>query len=191
MKPKNLFVMAVGALVLAASEMPLLATVNADSAANYAGDWTNGANAGGGFGPWCITNNAGSGWAGCGIWASSNADLNMGNAFGYVATGAGSSITLDRVFLTAMATNDVFSFELGMNYDAGTGGNKGFVLRAADNREIVTVNQADSQTITINGANDDAVISGDMSGAVTEDAGAGSVTTGVLIRWLLQKCWFP
>lgn len=128
------------------------ATVNADSAANYGGSWTNGSNGGGGFGAWSITANPGSGWAGNGIWASTNAGLSLGDAFGYVAKGDSSYINMDRAFLSPMGTGDVFSLDLGLNYDSGAGGNKGFVLRTADNREIVTVNQAGSQVITVNGS---------------------------------------
>lgn len=148
MKKLSFYTLTLGILLLAGAAR---ATVNADSSANYSGGWTNGANGGGGFGAWTITTNAGNGWAGNGIWASSNADLNMGDAFGYVAKGSGAYITLDRSFTTPMATNDVFSLDFGLNYDSGTGGNKGFVLRTSDNREIVVVNQAASQIITVNG----------------------------------------
>ena len=126
-------------------------SVNVDTAANYSGGWTNGANGGGGFGAWSITVNSGAGWAGNGIWASSNAFLNLGAAFGYVAKGEGAYITLDRAFTAALSAGDTFKLDLGLNFDSGSGGNKGFVLRTADNREIITVNQAGSQTITVNG----------------------------------------
>ncbi|HOW96715.1 MAG TPA: leucine-rich repeat domain-containing protein [Kiritimatiellia bacterium] len=132
---------------------PARAVVNADSAANYGGGWTNGSNGGGGFAAWSISGDAGGGWAGNGIWDSANAGLSMGSAFGYVAKGAGSYINLDRSFSQAMNTGDVFSIDLGLNYDAGAGGSKGFALRTAANREIVTVNQAGSAAITVNGAN--------------------------------------
>lgn len=138
-----------GVLALAASA---LASVNVDSAANYTGGWTNGANGGGGFGAWSLAADSGSGWAGNGIWDSSAASLDMGSAFGFVAKGSGSSISLDRSFTTALAAGDSFRLDLGMNYDAGTGGGKGFILRTADNRDIVTINQAGSQVITVNGA---------------------------------------
>lgn len=139
----------IGALTPAGS---VLATVNVDSASNYSGGWTNGANGGGGFGAWSIEANAGAGWAGNGIWASSSAELGLGNAFGFTAVGNGAFIRLDRPFAQVMGTGDVFTVDLGLNYDAGPGGNKGFILRTADNREIVTVNQAGSDLITINGS---------------------------------------
>jgi hypothetical protein len=140
-----------GLIIGTCAQQSTLASVNADSAANYTSGWSTGSNGGGGFEPWNITATAGSGYAENGIWASSNADLSMGNAFGFTAKGDGASIYLDRSFSQAMAAGDVFTVDLGLNYDAGTGGNKGFVLRTADNREIVTVNQADSQVLTVNG----------------------------------------
>ena len=138
-----------GALALAGTA---LGSVNVDSAANYAGGWTNGANGGGGFGAWSITTNAGAGWAGCGIWDSAAASLNLGYSFGFVAKGAGAVITLDRSFSAALAAGDTFKLDLGLNYDSGSGGNKGFALRTADNREIVVVNQGASEVVTVNGA---------------------------------------
>ncbi len=137
-----------GALVWAGTA---LGSVNVDSAANYGGVWTNGSNGGGGFGAWSLSANSGEGWAGNGIWNSGNAALNLGETFGFVAKGAGSSITLDRAFATALAAGDTFRVDLGLNFDSGSGGNKGFVLRTADNRELIAVNQASSETITVNG----------------------------------------
>ena len=127
------------------------ASVNVDAAANYGGSWTNGSNGGGGFGAWSIATESGSGWAGFGIWASSNAYLDLGDAFGYVAKGTGATATLDRPFAAALAAGDTFKLDLGLNYDAGSGGNKGFSLRTSDNREIVVVNQGASEVITVNG----------------------------------------
>ena len=90
-------------------------SVNVDSAANYGGGWTNGSNGGGGFGAWSIEANAGSGWAGNGIWASSNAFLNLGEAFGFVARGESAYVNLDRSFSQALAAGDsrVYDFPVG------------------------------------------------------------------------------
>lgn len=127
------------------------ATVNADSAANYSSGWASGSNGGGGFGPWSIFSTAGAGGASNGIWSSASADLNMGNAFGFTALGEGSSIYLERPFAQAMAAGDVFTLDLGFNYDSGSGGEKGFVLLTADNREIARVAQTGTPAITCNG----------------------------------------
>ncbi len=126
-------------------------SVNVDSAANYSGGWTNGSNGGGGFGAWSIEAVSGSGWAGNGIWDSAEASLNLGSSFGYVAKGEGAYINQDRSFSTALAAGDTFKLDLGMNYDSGSGGNKGFSLRTSDNREIIVVNQGGSEVITVNG----------------------------------------
>ena len=129
-----------------------LGSVNVDSAANYSGGWTNGANGGGGFGAWSLAADSGAGWAGCGIWDSAAASLNLGYAFGFVAKGAGAAIAMDRPFSAALAAGDTFKLDLGLNYDSGSGGNKGFSLRTADNREIVVVNHGASEIVTVNGA---------------------------------------
>lgn len=129
------------------------ATVNVDSSDNYGGGWTNGSNGGGGFGAWSNVAVSGSGWAGNGIWNSTNAGLNLGESFGYQARGSGAYVTMSRNFSTALATGDTFSLEFGLNYDSGNAaGNKGFVLYTADNRELVVVNQSNSQYVAINGA---------------------------------------
>ena len=150
MSKAKTFGLMIGMLALAGSAR---ATVNADSAANYGGVWTNGSNGGGGFGAWSIETYDGAGWAGYGIWASSNADLSMGDVFGFVAKGDGAYINIDRPFSQAMSAGDVFSLDFGLNYDSGSGGNKGFALRTADNQEVLVVNQAGSQIVTVNGYN--------------------------------------
>ena len=140
----------IGALALAGTTA--LGSVNVDTAANYSGGWTNGANGGGGFGAWSLAADSGAGWAGCGIWDSAAASLNLGYSFGFVAKGAGAVVTMDRSFSAALAAGDTFKLDLGLNYDSGSGGNKGFALRTADNREIFVVNQAGSEIVTVNGA---------------------------------------
>ena len=93
MKRMKIWTGAFGLLALAGTA---LGSVNVDSAANYAGGWTNGANGGGGFGAWNLAADSGAGWAGCGIWDSAAASLNLGYSFGFVAKGAGAYATLDR-----------------------------------------------------------------------------------------------
>lgn len=133
-----------------AAQLPVYATVNADFASNYGGGWTNGANGGAGFGAWSVQSTAGSGLATNGVWNSVNAGLEMGNSFGYGAWGEGASIRISRPFAQVLTNGNVFAFDLGLNYDAGTG-SKGFELRTADDRAIVTVSQSNSEIIAING----------------------------------------
>jgi hypothetical protein len=128
------------------------ADVNVDMASNYSSSWKSGDNGGAGFGAWAITSTDGTGVVANGIWDSSLAGLEMGTAFGFGAWGDGAGIVLDRAFSQALGNGDVFAFDLAMNYAGGSGGNKGFVLRTSDNKPVITVNQSDSDNITINGA---------------------------------------
>ena len=149
---KTRTILAAMTVLCLANPMRSFATVNVDSSDNYSGGWTNGSNGGGGFGAWSNVAVSGSGWAGNGIWNSTNAGLNLGESFGYQARGSGAYVTMSRNFSTALATGDTFSLEFGLNYDTGNpAGNKGFVLYTADNREIVVVNQSNTQNVAING----------------------------------------
>ncbi|MFO1478037.1 MAG: leucine-rich repeat domain-containing protein [Verrucomicrobiota bacterium] len=130
---------------------PASATINADFASNYSGGWTNASNGGAGFGAWTLSAVNGSGPATNGIWNSAEAGLEMGDAFGYGAWGDGSSIRISRAFSQGLTNGNVFAFDLGLNEDPGTGGNRGFVLRTADNRDIITVNQGATNLVTVNG----------------------------------------
>ncbi len=119
-----------------------------DSAANYSGgSWTNGSNGGAGFKVWSIAAWGDTGWAGCGIWNSTNAGLGMGEAFGCV--GKVGYINIDRYFLQPLNVGDSLALDFGVNWDAGIG-NKGFSLYA-NGAEVINVNNAGSQAITVNG----------------------------------------
>jgi hypothetical protein len=123
-----------------------------DAATNYpGGSWTNGSNGGAGFGPWAIVaDNGGSGWAGCGIWDSAGAGLNMGEAFGYV--GKVGYVNIDRDFTQALNVGDSFALDFGVNWDSDIG-NKGFGL-FANGVEVVNVNHGGFPgEIKLNGAN--------------------------------------
>lgn len=126
-------------------------TVNMDTAANYS-SWTDGSNEGGGFEAWNIESDSSDGFAGCGIWGSTNIDLDMGDAFGFTARGNGAYINISRDFTTALDDGDIFKLDLGLNYDAGENGRKGFVLYASDGREVIEVNQGSTSNITVNGS---------------------------------------
>lgn len=139
-------------LVLLTGITTAWATSNMDSASNYDDGWTTGSNGGGGFDAWTLEAYDGDGgWAGGGIWDSAAADLNLGTAFGFAACGTDAYFTAARNFSTPMTDGDVFKFDFGLNYDSGDSGNKGFLLLATDNREIIQVNMADSEIITVNG----------------------------------------
>ena len=147
MKAKKLFGWLIGTLALAGTAM---GATYVDVATNYPGNiWTNGSNGGTGFEAWAISSGYNTGWAGCGIWNSTNAGLGMGEAFGYTGRGDG-YINLDRSFSQALNTNDSFEFDFGINYDAGSG-NRGFNLYA-NGIQVLNVNNAGSAALTINGS---------------------------------------
>ena len=115
-----------------------LAATYTDAASNYTeGSWTNGSTGGTGFEPWSIvSDDFGTGWAGCGIWDSSGAELNMGFAFGYV--GKVGYVNIDRDFTQALNVDDSFALDFGVNWDSDIG-NKGFSL-FANGVEVINVN---------------------------------------------------
>ncbi|MDY0145044.1 MAG: hypothetical protein RBS84_03505 [Kiritimatiellia bacterium] len=115
-----------------------LAATYTDAASNYTeGSWTNGSTGGTGFEPWSIvSDDFGTGWAGCGIWDSSGAELSMGFAFGFV--GKVGYVNIDRDFTQALNVGDSFALDFGVNWDSDIG-NKGFSL-FANGVEVINVN---------------------------------------------------
>ena len=105
------------------------ALVASDNASNYGGTWANANNGGSGFLAWSISNNDGGGnFAGSFIGSSTPGagDINTsGVSFGLYANPGAAFINADRGFSSAMSIGDVFSFNLGVNFDNG---NKGFNL---------------------------------------------------------------
>jgi len=150
-----------GALPLATQAQ---VTTNAfDVSSNYGGTgqpgWTNGSDGGSGFGPWSIVGNTATNrFAGSFIGNPTNAGIGgLGTrAFGLYANPGGSGAFVDarRSLDAPLATGQHLQFRWGINFDSGrtngTNGNKGFSLRSGTN-EILNVNNAGSQTITVNG----------------------------------------
>ncbi len=126
MKKLILSSFAVAAIALANNSNALVAS---DNAANYGGTWANGDTGGTGFLAWSISNNDGGGnFAGSFIGSSTPGagDINTsGVSFGLYANPGAAFINADRGFSSAMSVGDVFSFNLGVNFDNG---NKGFNL---------------------------------------------------------------
>jgi len=132
-------------------------TVGQDQASNYSGNWVNGANGGTGFQPWSISSSSGtSGFAGQIIGNPSSAGISGMNAssFGLYAnpTGSGAYVDAVRGLSNAVAIGQTLQFQWAINYDSGSGGNKGFSLYAGG-VEIFNVNNGGSQDITCNGVN--------------------------------------
>lgn len=138
------------ALLVAA---PVHAQIAFDTAGNYTtATWTNGANLGTGFQPWVL-----SAQAGATNFIGNPADsgigtLNLGTtAFGVRATESGNYANISRAFNNPLNVGETFSFYWGVNWDTdGGGNNKGFNLLSGVD-EIVNVNMAGSETITVNG----------------------------------------
>lgn len=144
-----------------------------DASSNYGGTsqpgWTNGSDGGFGFAPWTIVGNGGSYTNASGTVTNRYAGVFVGNpvnaglsglgtrAFGLYANpgGSGAFVNASRSLDTPMAPGQQLRFRWGINFDSGstngTNGNKGFSLRSGTN-EILNVNNAGSQTITVNGA---------------------------------------
>jgi hypothetical protein len=134
-----------------------------DFGANYTGGspgWTNGANAGFGFGAWEITSGAGTGFAGNFI-GDPNAQASITgmsvDSFALFANpnGSGAFVNADRSLSNALVVGETFSFQWGINWDSGSDGNKGFNLYSGGvgGTQIVNVNNGPNANITLNGNN--------------------------------------
>lgn len=140
-----------------------VAQVASDNAGNYGSGWTNGSNGGSGFGPWTIsTSNGGgnvTGFGGTFIGNSTAAGITgMANpAFGLYAnpSGSGAYSSVKRALTAPLAVGQMFSFQWGINFDSGAGGDKGFNIYTGgiSGTSIANVNNAGSDAITLNGTN--------------------------------------
>lgn len=132
-------------------------TVGQDQASNYS-SWTNGANAGTGFKPWSIYSTGGTnnGFANKFVGDPSLAGISgmSPNSFGLYAnpTGSGAYVDAIRGLSNSLAIGQILQFQWAMNWDSGSGGNKGFNL-IAGGAEIFNINNGGSADITCNGVN--------------------------------------
>ena len=128
---------------------PLL--VAADRAANYTNGWTNGANAGTGFGPWVISVPAGATASLTNPAASGIAGMTA-PAFALSGTNSAYADAI-RPFAQPLAVGQRISVNWGNNFDAGGGGNKGVnILAGGTNQtELININMGGDAAITING----------------------------------------
>jgi hypothetical protein len=124
----------------------------ADAAANYGSGWTTGSNGGTGFGNWTLTSNSGTGAAGSFIGNPSAAGISgmPSSSFAFYANPGASGAFIDaiRPLASALGVNQTLSFQWSMNFDSGSGGNKGFSLFSAAGEEIV-VNNGGTPNITV------------------------------------------
>lgn len=157
MKKLLLSTITAAALAFGSNAFALIAN---DVASNYTtATWTNGANAGSGFTAWSLSSGGG-GFSGFFVSDPSTGAGISGmptSSFGMYAnpTNSGAFANADRSFTSAMSVGDTFSFQWGINWDSGAGGNKGFNIYtgAPGTGEIVNVNNGGNQDITFNGTN--------------------------------------
>ena len=154
---KKLLIPAVASIALSSGAF---AQTNAfDFGANYNGvgepGWTNGANAGFGFGAWTINAIPGTGFAGGFIGNPSDAGISgmSVESFGLFANpaGSGASVNASRSLNSALQVGETFSFQWGINWDGNNGidGNKGFNLLVGGT-QVVNVNNGGSGDIQFN-----------------------------------------
>ena len=127
------------ALAVGSNAYALLAS---DNAGNYGGVWNNGDNGGTGFLAWSISGNANppTTYAGTFIGDSTAGVGNIntsGVSFSLYANPGAAYINADRGFASGLASGDVFSLQLALNYDNG---NKGLNLFAGSQGEIFNFN---------------------------------------------------
>jgi hypothetical protein len=104
-------------------------SIASDNASNptYSGGWSNGQNGGTGFGAWSLANNnGGSLFAGNFIAPSTQIGPNIGTAFQMYANPGGATNVANRSLTGALATDQIFSFDLSVNYR--NPGDRGFRL---------------------------------------------------------------
>ena len=159
---KKLLIAAVMAAVLSCGAFAQTITNAFDFGANYGGGgepgWTNGANAGFGFGAWTISINQGSGFAGNLI--SNPADAGISGmsveSFRLYADpqGSGATVSASRSLSSALQVGATFSMRWGINWDGDNGisGNKGFNLFVGTN-QVVNVNNGGNSDIQFNSIN--------------------------------------
>ena len=161
MKAKSLKGFILASILALASVSTLSAVSYFDSASDsaYADGWATGDNGGTGFGAWALTSSGGTGFAG--TFTGDPADGGISGmsttSFGLYANdiGSGAFAIAERGFANPLGVGDSFSFQWGINFDSGIGGNKGFSLYSGGTGgfELINLNNAGSSDITINGNN--------------------------------------
>lgn len=139
MKKILLTTIAAAALAVGSNAYALLAS---DDAANYGAGWTNNANGGTGFLAWSFSSNDNPPTIYAGAFTG-NSTAGAGNintsgvSFGLYANPAAGYFNADRGFASGLASGDVFSLQLALNYDNG---NKGINLFAGAQGQIFNFN---------------------------------------------------
>jgi len=151
---KKILVFAMAAMLAGAA---FAATAGSDNSGNaaYGDGWATGDNGGTGYGAWTINSTQGSGFAGAFIGGSGAGGLDLGaSSFGLYANPNTSAASVEalRDFDSAMLVGQTFSFTLGINWDSGSDGAKGFSLYDSVGGEIFNMNCGNSAAITYSGS---------------------------------------
>jgi hypothetical protein len=126
--------------------------VASDNGSNYGGGWTHGSNGGTGFGAWQLSTYGG-GYKGTFIGDPANIGVTgMGSsAFALYANGTDTpTIRAARYFNNALSVGDSFSFQWGINWSSGYGGNRGISLYTSGASIFITTSGFSDQ-ILVNG----------------------------------------
>lgn len=152
-------------IILSSLAAAALAVVNVngqliadDNGSNYSGGWTDGSNGGFGFEAWVLGSGGGTGGFGgsfIGDPAGSGISGMATNSFGLFAnpSGSGAFSTASRALSNALVVGETLSFQWGINFDSGAGGNKGFNLYTGGTAgtSLLNVNNGGSSDITLDG----------------------------------------
>jgi hypothetical protein len=146
-------------------EATIVASDNAANAA-YGDGWTTNDNGGSGFGAWQLSTNTPNGGAGFYIGNPGNGEISgmSTSSFGLWAnpqfTSDGPSANADRSFSNALEPGQIFSFQLGINWDAGwtsgVSGSKGFNLYTGgtSGSQLLNINMGGTEDIYITDESD-------------------------------------
>ena len=163
---KKLLIAAVASIALSSgafAQVPITNVItNAfDFGGNYDGTpgWTNGANAGFGFGAWSIVSGTAGAENFAGAFIGDPTAANVGGmsaeSFALFANPANEAnfVTASRSMSNSLAIGQTFSFQWGVNWDSDGIGNKGFNLLSGGT-QIININMGGSPgNITINDQN--------------------------------------
>ncbi len=146
------------AVALALGTASVQAGIDVASNAPYTPTWDSGDNGGSGFGAWVLSGSGGTGGFGGAELKDPTAVSITGmgtTAFTLYADpgGSGAFSNADRAFSSPLNIGDTFSIQLGINFDSGATGSKGFNVYSGGvgGTQLVNINNFGSAAITING----------------------------------------
>ena len=126
------------------------AQIATDNASNYGGTWANNDNHGTGFLNWAITNNNNppTAFAGSFVGDSTAGAGNIntsGVSLALYANPAAAAINANRAFAVSLASGNIFTFQLALNFDNGS---KGFDFFAGGDGTVLNFNVASGASVS-------------------------------------------